>query len=254
MPLIKTAATDLWIVDHRRDKHKMTAILIHGAGSSHLSFPKELRQLGIIDPVVVDLCGHGKSPGQGHHSIAENASDIVALLDALEIESAVIVGHSMGGAIAQTLALDHGKRVAALVLIATGARLAVNPALISGIVTDTPATIASLNRWTWSKAASESLREQSAEIMRQTDSQVIQRDFIACDRFDVRERLKKIPSKTLVMAGEHDKMTPLSLSQEMADQIPLADLEVTPQGSHMFMLELAATTAQTIEDWLGKTL
>ena len=254
MPLIKTAGTELWIADHRRDKRKMTAILIHGAGSSHLSFPKELRQLGIIDPVVVDLCGHGKSPGQGHDSIAENASDIVALLDALEIESAVIVGHSMGGAIAQTLALDHGKRVAALVLIATGARLAVNPALISGIVTDTPATIASLNRWTWSKAASESLREQSAEIMRQTDSQVIQRDFTACDRFNVRKRLAQIASKTLVMAGEQDKMTPLSLSQEMADQIPLAELEVTPQGSHMFMLEQAATTAQTIEDWLGKTL
>ena len=57
-----------------------------------------------------DLPGHGKSAGTGRSDIADYALDMLALLDALEIESALLVGHSMGGAIALWLALEHGDR------------------------------------------------------------------------------------------------------------------------------------------------
>ena len=178
------------------------AVLIHGAGGSHLSFPAELRQLQSFAPILVDLPGHGASAGPGRDSIADYALDIVALLDALELETAIALGHSMGGAIAQWLALEHADRVSAIVLAGSGARLPVNQELITDIVADAPATIRAIVRWMWSKEATEDLRRQSADIMRATDPSVVQADFIACDNFDVSRRLADIAIPTLILAGE----------------------------------------------------
>jgi len=249
MPFVETSVAQLWIADHRRDKSATVSIVIHGAGGSHLSFSKRLRQSIIVNSVCVDLGGHGKSQGNGRRSIGAYANDVVALLNALAIDSAWIIGHSMGGAIAQCLALEHRDRARGLVLIGTGPRLRVNPQLINGVVNDRDATIESLTRWMWSKNAGAELREQSAKIMRQTQPSVIAGDFLACDRFDVRERLDEIVCPTLIVAGENDKMTPVALSQELAKRIPRSELVIVPGGSHMTMLEDSEMVVAAIEDW-----
>ena len=164
MPGVNTSRGRLWIADHRRQRQRPAALFIHGAGGSHLSFPAALRQLPSISPILVDLPGHGRSPGAGRASIADYALDIVALLDALAIDSAIMLGHSMGGAVAQWLALEHAARVDALVLAGTGARLPVNPALIQGVIDDPGATISSIVRWMWARQAPDHLKRQTAEI------------------------------------------------------------------------------------------
>ena len=252
MPIVETPNARLWIADHRRDKSATPSIVIHGAGGSRLSFSKRLRQSIVLNSICVDLCGHGKSPGKGHLSIAAYASDVVALLNALAIDSAWIIGHSMGGAIAQRLAMEHGERARGLVLIATGARLRVNPQLITGVLDDRDATIESLTRWMWSRKAVAEMREQSANIMRQTPAFVIAGDFLACDRFDVRARLDEITCPPLIVAGENDKMTPVALSQELAAQIAGSELFVVPGGSHMAMLEESDMVVAAIEDWIER--
>lgn len=252
MPLVETPSAQLWFADHRQDKSATASIVIHGAGGSHLSFSKRLRQSTIVNSVCVDLGGHGKSHGQGHRSIGAYVGDVVALLNVLSIDAARIIGHSMGGAIAQCLALQHRERVRELVLIGTGARLKVNPQLITGAVKDPDAIIASLTRWMWSKNASAEMREQSAKIMRQTPPAVIAGDFIACDRFDVREQLGEIACPTLVIAGENDKMTPVALSHELAERIPKSELVIVPGGSHMTMLEDSEMVVAAIEDWIER--
>ena len=252
MPLIQTSVAKLWIADHRRAKNETASIVIHGAGASHLSYSKRLRQSSILNPVCVDLAGHGKSPGKGHTSIGDYAIEVVALMNALSIDSARIIGHSMGGAIALGLALKHADRVNALVLIATGARLAVNPQLIKGVLDDCDATIETLNRWMWTKYATAQMREQFLKIMRQTEPEVIAGDFLACDRFDIRERLGDIDCPTLIVAGENDRMTPVGLSQELADRIAMSELQIVPGGSHMAMLENSETVVAAIENWIER--
>ena len=252
LPLIQTSVAELWIADHRRTKNETASVVIHGAGGSHLSHSKELRQSRIVNPVCVDLAGHGKSPGKGHTSIGDYAIEVVALMNALSIDSARIIGHSMGGAIAQGLALEHADRVSGLVLIATGARLRVNPQLIKSVVNDREATIENLNRWMWSKNAPAQTREQSLKIMRQMEPEVIAGDFLACDRFDIRERLGDIDCPTLIVAGENDKMTPVGLSQELADRIAASELMIVPGGSHMTMLEDSETVVAAIENWIER--
>src|SRR5512133_3755617 len=102
-------------------------VLVHGAGAASDDWPPELRALPGRRVLAVDLPGHGAAPGPAPGSVAAFASAVEALLDAHGIASAVIAGHSMGGAIALTLALERPARVAGLVLVSTGARLRVAP-------------------------------------------------------------------------------------------------------------------------------
>jgi len=254
MPSVNTSRGKIWIADHRRGSGKPVAVFIHGAGGSHLNFPASLRQLQSISPILVDLPGHGASAGIGRDSIADYALDIVALLDALAIDSAIALGHSMGGAIAQWLALEHAARIEAVVLAGSGARLPVNPALITGIVEDARGTISSIVRWMWSKQAPEKMKQQSAEIMLATAPAVIQGDFLACDSFDVSQRLTEIAIPTLVLAGEKDKLTPPSLSQELARGITGSELTVIPEAGHMMLLEQPDRSDDIIDAWLKRAL
>ncbi len=251
MPIINTARGEIWFAGQRSRRAAPTAILLHGAGGSHLSFADELRRLAAWQAILPDLPGHGRSAGAGHSQIADYALDMLALLDALEIESALLVGHSMGGAIAQWLALEHGDRVDGLVLLCTGARLPVNPALIEAIVAQPAATIKGLLRWMWSPNAPRELVAASAAILQGTEPAVIQRDFLACAQFDMRARLPEIHAPTLVIAGAADKMTPHRLGQELAAQINDAKLLTLAGGSHMAHLEAPSATASAIGDWLA---
>ena len=254
MPGVNTARGRLWIADHRRGRGRPVTLFIHGAGGSHLSFPAALRQLHTVSPILVDLPGHGASAGPGRRNISDYALDLVALLDALAIDSAIVLGHSMGGAIAQWLALEHKTRISAVILAGTGARLPVNPALISGVVEDPAATINSIVRWMWSQDAPAELKRQTTEIMLATDPFVVRDDFIACDNFDVSRRLAEIETPTYILAGENDKMTPPSLSQELARSIVNAELEILPNAGHMTLLEQPDFSADLVAKWLKRAL
>ena len=252
MPLIETNRGEMWAAIHSRKQTKPSAVFIHGAGGSHLSFPASLRNLQSIQPVLIDLPGHGASAGAGRKTIGDYALDVVALMDACPIDSAIIIGHSMGAAIAQRLALQHQSRVRAMVLIGSGARLPVNPALVTGIIAEPDRTISNMVRWMWSRNANAIMVEQTAKIMRATPPSVIQSDLIACDSFDVRDRLPSVTVPTLVLAGENDKMTPLSLNEELAGGIVDSELAVIPGAGHMVQLEQPELTAELIDQWLTR--
>ncbi|MCY3781221.1 MAG: alpha/beta fold hydrolase [Chloroflexi bacterium] len=250
MPLVDTPRGKVWAAIHRRKHDAQSAIFIHGAGGSHLSFPASLRKLQSIEAILIDLPGHGASAGAGHSSIAAYALDVTTLMDALAIDSAILIGHSMGGAIAQFLALEHRARVRAIVLACTGARLPVNPALIKGIVAEKDKTIDNLSRWMWSKNRPADMARQTAEIMRGTSPSVFEGDLIACDNFDVSNRLGDIKAPTLILAGENDRMTPVALSQELEAGIPGSELQIIPSAGHMLQLEQPELTKELIDSWL----
>ena len=190
MPEIQTTHGTFWFADHRHNENSIPSIIIHGAGGSHLSFPKELRRSKVANALFPDLSGHGLSKGTGHQVIGNYAKDIV-VIDGHTRKSpkAVVMGHSMGGAIAQWLALEYPERVHTLILIGTAAKLPVNPMLIDGILKNNRETIAQVNEWMWAKTVPDEVREQSAQMMQQTKPSVIQGDYIASNHFDVRERL-----------------------------------------------------------------
>lgn len=103
------------------DEKAPPIILIHGFISSNLIWTQVLRPFaqGGFRPIAPDLPGYGYSdkPADAEYTIAEQARNVVALMDRLGIESAVIVGASYGGAVAAMIALDYPQRVEKLVLV-----------------------------------------------------------------------------------------------------------------------------------------
>ena len=97
-------------------------VFLHGWPDSWFSFSRVLPLLpGSVRAIAVDQRGFGDSdrPESGY-TIPELGADVVALLDALAIERAALVGHSFGSFVARRAAIAHPQRIAALVLIGTG--------------------------------------------------------------------------------------------------------------------------------------
>ena len=157
----------------------------------------------------------------------------------------------MGGAIALSLALDYPQQLKKLVLVGTAAKFNVNPALIEGLSKSPEETAKLIVKWEWSKATPESIREQSLKRLLETPAEVIQGDYIACNAFDVTERLGEIALPTLVLIGTEDRMIPPEESRFLAEAIPKAELSLFEAGSHMFHLEQAEAVTARIRQFLA---
>ena len=250
MPFLDLDGERIYYALHRNRANGAPILLLHGAGENHLVWPIGLRRLPGSIVYAVDLPGHGKSAGMGRSTIADYAAWVVSFLEASQIPKAVLIGHSMGGAIAQQLALTHPDRAMALVLVATGAKLRVAPQLLEMAQNDFPATVDLISQWEWSPIAPEELRQLGKQQLMTNDPAVMLDDYRACDAFDVREQLKFIAAPTLIVAGEADQMTPLKHATFLAEQIPQARLIVVPKCGHMVVLEAADTVTQAITDFL----
>lgn len=239
-------------------------VFIHGAGDSHLMWNGQLVAFAdVARTFALDLPGHGHSTGAGCATILEYANAVRAFLDALNLPRAVIIGVSMGGAIAQTMALEFPERLMGLGLIATGAKLRVAPQILDGLEHDFETAarmlvenyVASPASPTLPQAGEESklalLKENSLRQLLATGKAVTVGDFRACDTFDVRGRLHEMNAPTLVLCGRDDKMTPLKYSEYLSQQIPQARLVVVEQAGHMVMLEQAARFNDSLRSWFS---
>ncbi|MGQ9586265.1 MAG: alpha/beta fold hydrolase [Anaerolineae bacterium] len=252
MPFIPVQGERLFYARHRGGLRATPLLLIHGAGGSHLQWPAALRRLPDADTYVPDLPGHGRSKGAGRQSIAAYRDAILGFMDGIGMERSALAGHSMGGAIALEMALRYPNRLMGLVLIGSGARLRVAPALLEGLQTDFRGAVEQLCAWLFAESAPEQLRRTARQQLLAASPQVVYGDFLACDRFDVMGELGRVETPTLVVCGTADRMTPLKYSQHLAGAIPGARLETIPGGGHMVMLEQPETVAQAVRAFLGR--
>ncbi len=237
---------------HRGDPEgRRNLVCVHGAGGSHLHWPPELRRLAGVNVYALDLPGHGRSEGQGRSSIAAYRDFLVAFLDALGLDRAVLAGHSMGGAIALDLALHHPSRLAGLILVGSGARLRVAPAILEGILADFEAAVDLICDWAYGPHAPEQLKRLGREQMARTPPAVLHGDFAACDAFDVMERLGEVRCPTLVICGTADRLTPPKYSTYFRDHIAGAELVLVEGAGHMVMLERPEAVCQAIGDFIA---
>jgi pimeloyl-ACP methyl ester carboxylesterase len=233
-------------------------ILLHAAGSNGHSWHKQLGELGAAhSPIAIDMPGHSRSSGvEGRKSIGEYADFTSAFADALGIRSAVMVGRSMGGAIAMDFALRFPDRVEALVLIATAARFNIPAERLEGMkavtmgrapqafVTDgySPITI---------KQNFDVIREGWMEQVK-TDPRVRYGDLLACAEVDLRDRIGAIRKPTLILAGADDQVTPPSDAEFIKTKISGARLEVIPVAAHNLTTERPGEVNAAIAKFLGE--
>lgn len=243
MPWLSAAGRDFHYTRPGRGRGP-ALLLLHGAGGSHLDWPRALQRLPGRTIYNLDLPGHGRDQGPGRDTIPAYAADVVSFVAALGLPEMVLVGHSMGSAIALTIALEQPSWLRGLVLLGASARLRVAPALLEGLGADPQTALASIARL----AGTANFPRQS--IMSGAP-EVTLGDFRACDAFDLRARLAEVTAPALVISGELDQMTPAKYGRALAEGLPRGSLLIVPGAGHFLALEAPQVVAAAVAAFLN---
>jgi pimeloyl-ACP methyl ester carboxylesterase len=229
-----------WIGREGLSEKRDVILFIHGAGGGQYtwSYQKTFFEKR-FNPIVLELPGHGASEGEGEEEIVRYAGHVTSFLKALGLSRVFLVGHSMGGAITQTVALKHPEVLKGIVLVGTGARLKVLPLILDGIRTNFEETVRKINELCFFQKASPLLMERSLAGLMQCRPEVLYGDYLACDQFDIMNEIEKIDLPTLILCGQEDGMTPVKYSQFLLQRIKGSRLEILPDAGHMLMMEAA---------------
>ena len=235
------------------EREQVPVILVHGAGGTHLHWPTQIRRLPGYNVYALDLPGHGNSEGRGNQTIESYCESILRWMDDIPVFRGVVIGHSMGGAIAQTLALQYPERIVGLALVGSGARLRVDPLILENSSSQAtfPVAVQSIIERAFSPSTDPRLIELAKNNMEKTRPSVLHSDFTACNYFDMMNSITKIRFPTLVICGQDDQLTPIRYSQFLASQIPKAELRIITDAGHMVMLEQPQIVADEILSFLG---
>jgi 3-oxoadipate enol-lactonase len=217
-----------------------------------------------FDCIRYDNRGAGRSPAPWRWtSIPELAGDAVALLDALGVESAHVYGLSMGGMIAQEVALRFPDRVRALVLGGTshgGPRAVLPSPKIAAALGSRGAPAAVRAQLVGRALFSERYRAEHPDLVTQhlrnlgahrASARGLLSHLGAATYHDTRARLGRIRAPTLVMHGGADALTPVGNALLLAQRIPDATLEVLPDLGHGYLLEEPAESHRRFTTWLA---
>lgn len=175
-------------------------------------------------------------------------------MNVLQITDAVLMGHSMGGAIAQWLALHRPTRVRGLVVVGTGARLRVQPAILDGIRADWERTARQITEWHYAPGTSPLVLDTATADLRQTNPDIVHSDYAACNEFDVMDDLAKIQVPALVIVGEHDRLTPPAYAEFLARSLPNATLVTIARAGHMPMIEQPNAVNDAVRKFMGRQI
>lgn len=203
--------------------------LIHGAASTRLSWTSQLRAL----PQVSRASLPPLRQVEPEHLIEAWADWCLEDMG----RPSIVMGHSMGGAIAQIMALKAPAMVQGLVLVGTGPRLPVNAALIESLQATPREALGQIARWSLSKSTDPTLLKRSIEQAQRYDAEQAHREFLACNAFDSRNQLSRFFGPTALIAADQDRMTPVSRLMEFHEFWPNAPLFMVKDAGHMMMLE-----------------
>lgn len=239
-------------------------LLIQGMSATHLAWGRPfLDQLERgFETIVFDNRGMGGS-GRARlpFTIADLAGDTLALLDALEIERAHVVGVSMGGTIAQELALAHPGRIRSLTLGATwaggaGARLMAREDLEMLGAAQASGDGERVLRAMWEINASPGFRADDARFAAFDEMgrglpaplPVVYQQMQACAAHDSTARLGELEPPTLVLHGTADRLIPVENGRAVASLIPGSRLELLEDVGHVFWWEQPERSAELIRE------
>ena len=206
-----------------------------------------------------DSRGHGRSGvPAGPYSIEMLADDAVRLINALGLEKVHFCGLSMGGMIGQILGSRHSERLLSLTLCSTAAHLppreiwderieAVSEKGMDAVVD------ATIDRW-FTKAGQERLEAEIRKIRYMILSAPLDGFCACCEALrdmDLRDPIRAIPTRTLIMVGEYDQGTPVSAARFIHEQIAGSELRIIPDAAHFANVEQADVFNEALLEFIG---
>jgi 3-oxoadipate enol-lactonase len=263
MPIINTGRFD---INYIEDGDGYPVILIHGLAGDHTAWLPQVTALKDDYRVIAfDNPGSGDSSTVDDPATTADLADAtLGLMDQIGIERAHVVGRSMGGAIAQHMALKAPGRLQSMTMAASFARL--DP-LGAQTITNMQQLLGWRKSWAeWAPHAvymfvSPAFFNENPELIARITALVSDEsrdmasyDYLAtaCLEHDTLDRLGEIDTPTLIMAGRHDPICSMMAQSWMVEVLPNAELQVFEKSSHFFLMEEAEKALITIKDWLAK--
>lgn len=255
---------------HYEDLGEGTPILfVHGITGDKWSWifqvPTFTSKFRVILP---DLRCHGKSDKSLREcSVADLASDVSGLLKACEVERAVVCGLSLGGMVAQELALNYPEQVMALILTDTTCSLISEAArkTLEGwtLAFQTPERLVAwyeerlpllLNDDFLNSPVGRDLVEGRKERLAKADAKAMLAIVRGMMKFDTTDRLERIKQPTLIIVGEEDTVTPPPMSEVIHNKIRGSKFSMIMGSKHVSNADNAAVFNNTVLNFLSKAL
>lgn len=217
---------------------KPTLIFIHGAALSKQMWTAQVKGLSdAANTMAIDLPGHKDSEGPVPDDIFEHASAVGRFIIEMNAPRPVLCGQSMGGAVALALILTRPEFFKTAVLMHTGARLKVFPFIFDTIEKDYAQYLDLAVDFLTAETSDRAKIKTLMKAIAVAEAEVALKDFNACDRFDVMDRLGGISAKVLVVTGDKDAITPPKYGAYLHQHIPGAQLKTITDSGHLSPLE-----------------
>jgi pimeloyl-ACP methyl ester carboxylesterase len=225
-----------------------SVVFVHGAANDHSAFLLQSRYFAYhgCNALAVDLPGHGRSAGPPLATIGEMGDWVASLLEAARIETAALVGHSMGSLVVLECAARHPERARALALIGTSAPMPVGEVLMAAARDGSHAALDMLNIWGHSGAAHLGgntvpgiwMMGAYVRLLERAQPQVLYTDLKACQGYgDGLASAARVKCPTLFVLGRRDLMTPPRNARDLSAAIAGARTALLEGAGHSLMAE-----------------
>jgi pimeloyl-ACP methyl ester carboxylesterase len=247
---IESSKIACWVNSSNFGTHEQSLIFIHASGGDHSAWSHQYAALHKqYNIVAINLPGHGSSEGNGESDIGSYCLWVKKLLDILQLNNVILVGHSLGAAISLQFALNYPQKIEGIVTVGGGMKMPVNPSLLEFLKTNPAESVELICKFSVAKENREKFMAPLIKTMAHTRIDVLQGDLSACDKFDISQEISKISSKTLVICGAEDKMTPPDFSRQISENISGAKLCLIEGAGHMVMMERPEEFNETLNNF-----
>ena len=231
-----------------------TLVFIHGAASNYRIHDRLVEALPGFNRVALNLPGRAGTDGPGLDSVGPMADFVASVLRSVVEGPYVLVGYSLGGAVALELAIRGESDLAGLALIATGARLRVNPLLVKlyEAASESSGELPAMPSAAFEPGTDPALVAEAAEHRTLTPLETAGSDWRACNGFDRMDALERIGVPALVVGGSADILAPTKFAEFLADGIPDSELHLLPGATHMMVMERAREIAPLIASFASR--
>ena len=223
-------------------------VFVHGSGACGAIWRYQTDCFA--DSLAVNLPGH--PDGQALKSVDECVEWLRDYLKGKECGDVILAGHSFGGAIALMYALKYPQELKGIIIIGSGARLRVHSIFLT---TCEQAIAGHPRKWhemieEWYRRTPPDYRMNIIERQKDVGPAVMLNDFLACDKFDIMDRVNEIELPTIIICGESDFMTPMKYANYMGARIADSRVVIVPGAGHCVFAEEPEAVNKAIEDFL----
>lgn len=247
---VKENKVACWVNPQDFDQHEKSLVFIHGSGGNSSVWSSQYSKLHKeFNIAAVNLPGHGKSGGHGENDILAYVLSLKEILGVLKLSRPILIGHSLGAAIALCFATKYPQDLSGVVTAGGGLTMPANPDILEGFLKQPEFVMDMMCKFSLARENRPKFFDALRASLGQANVDVVAGDMLACSKFDLTGEIQKIIAPVLVLCGTEDKMTPPACSEQIATGINGAKLVLIEGAGHMVMMEKPLAFNNALQDF-----